>query len=71
MQQLFVTHVEFYHPLEMSGTVNVDVVAVETQLFAGFVGQLDLHLDLDVAATQDKTELVLLVFTTLPIIRAD
>ena len=41
---------------QTQGLVDVDVMAVEPQLLAGFMGQHDLHLDLDVAAAQHKAE---------------
>ena len=45
MEQLLLSDVQLDHPLEVRGAVDVDVVAVKPQLLAGFVGQLDLHLD--------------------------
>ena len=69
IQQLLLTYVQLDHPLEVSGAVDVDVVAVEAQLLAGLVGQFDLHLDLDVTAAQHETDLVLLVVAADPILK--
>ncbi len=66
MEQLLLSDVQLDHPLEVSGAVDVDVVAVKPQLLAGFVGQLDLHLDLDVAAPEHEADFVLLVLAGDP-----
>ena len=65
VEQVFVADVELYHPLEVGRTVDIDMVAVEPQFLAGFMGQLHLHLDLDVTAAQDKAEFILFVITAL------
>ncbi len=71
MQQLLIAHIEFDHPPQVSGAVDVDVMAVETQLLAGLMVQLYLHLDLDVTAAQDKAQLVLFVVIAHPVVRPD
>jgi hypothetical protein len=71
MEQLLLSDVQLDHPLEVSGAVDVDVVAVKPQLLAGFVGQLDLHLDLDVAAPEHEADFVLLVLAGDPILGSE
>ncbi len=68
IEQLLLPYVQLDHPLEMGRAVDVDVVAVEAELLAGHVGQLDLHPYLDVAAPQHEADLVLLVVAGGPLL---